>query len=247
MFEIGPSLRQARMGRGLTPQDVQKAIRIRDRYLNALEEEQWELLPGDAYAKGFLRTYADFLGLDGALYVDEFNAQFAHRHDPAFVLEAMAPSAPGRVGLLRPLVAIAAIVGVVAAVAAWQLHGSPSARQPPPATQPRPPTTATTPHLPAKKPRTATTTAAAPTSAVLLAAKGRVWLQIRAGGATGRVIYEGVLEQGASLPVSLSPRVWMRIGAPWNLEIRMGGRLVGGLPAQPANVILGPGGLSPAA
>ena len=48
MFEIGPSLREARKRRGLTSEDVQKAIRIRDRYLNALEEERWELLPGDA-------------------------------------------------------------------------------------------------------------------------------------------------------------------------------------------------------
>src|SRR2546423_1908421 len=77
MFEIGGSLREARLKRGLTPADVQKAIRIRDRYLQALEEERWEQLPGDAYVKGFLRTYADYLGLDGNLYVDEYNNRFA--------------------------------------------------------------------------------------------------------------------------------------------------------------------------
>ena len=65
------------MKRNLAPADVQKAIRIRDRYLQALEEERWELLPGDAYVKGFLRSYADFLGLDGNLYVDEYNSRFA--------------------------------------------------------------------------------------------------------------------------------------------------------------------------
>jgi cytoskeletal protein RodZ len=245
MFEIGPSLREARLGRGLTPQDVQKAIRIRDRYLNALEDERWELLPGDAYAKGFLRTYADYLGLDGNLYVDEYNAQFARQHDPAFVAEAMTPAGPARIGLLRPLVVIGTIVAAVAAVAAWQLHGSPSTRPPP--TQPRQSAPATTSHSKSKQPKTTTTTAAAPTSAVLRAAKGRVWLLIRSGSATGHVLYEGVLEQGKSLPVTLSPQVWLRIGAPWNLQIRMGGRLVGGLPAQPANMILGPHGLTPAA
>src|SRR5207248_224231 len=77
MFEIGGSLREARLKRNLTPADVQKAIRIRDRYLQALEEERWELLPGDAYVKGFLRTYADYLGLDGQLYVEEYNSRFA--------------------------------------------------------------------------------------------------------------------------------------------------------------------------
>src|SRR6187455_3693305 len=76
MFEIGGSLREARLKRNLTPADVQKAIRIRDRYLQALEEERWELLPGDAYVKGFLRTYADYLGLDGNLYVEEYNVRY---------------------------------------------------------------------------------------------------------------------------------------------------------------------------
>jgi cytoskeleton protein RodZ len=76
MFEIGGSLREARLKRELTPADVQKAIRIRDRYLQALEEERWEALPGDAYVKGFLRTYADYLGLDSDVYVDEYASRF---------------------------------------------------------------------------------------------------------------------------------------------------------------------------
>ena len=75
MFAIGDSLREARTRRGLSPADVQKGIRIRERYLTALEEEKWELLPGEAYTKGFLRTYAEFLGLDGNLYVDEYNTR----------------------------------------------------------------------------------------------------------------------------------------------------------------------------
>ena len=50
--------------------------RIPRRYLHALEDERFELLPGSAYAKGFLRVYADYLGLDGQLFVDEYNARF---------------------------------------------------------------------------------------------------------------------------------------------------------------------------
>src|SRR6201987_3543150 len=106
MFDIGGSLREARLKRGLTPADVQKAIRIRDRYLQALEEERWELLPGDAYVKGFLRTYADYLGLDGNLYVEEYNSRHAHPDDqPQLVPERFARSSTrfGGVGFLRPL------------------------------------------------------------------------------------------------------------------------------------------------
>src|SRR5436853_4242501 len=115
MFEIGGSLREARLKRGLTPADVQKSIRIRDRYLQALEEEHWELLPGDAYVKGFLRTYADFLGLDGSLYVDEYNSRYAHHDEQTLVPERFdrARKRPGRGGLLRPLVLVAAVVAVV--------------------------------------------------------------------------------------------------------------------------------------
>ena len=79
MFDIGASLREARERRGLTAEDVHRSLRIRARYLRALEDERWELLPGEAYAKGFLRGYAEFLGLDGSLCVDEFNARVALR------------------------------------------------------------------------------------------------------------------------------------------------------------------------
>src|SRR5215472_2473060 len=131
MFEIGASLREARLKRNLTPADVQKAIRIRDRYLQALEEERWELLPGDAYVKGFLRTYADFLGLDGSLYVDEYNSRYAQHDEPTLVPERFErrrrPSGSG--GVLRTVVIVAVVVAVVAAVAAWQLSGSSGDKQ----------------------------------------------------------------------------------------------------------------------
>src|SRR5947199_8930950 len=109
MFEIGGSLREARLKRGLSSADVQKAIRIRDRYLQALEEERWELLPGDAYVKGFLRTYADFLGLDGNLYIDEYNSRFAQHEEQPLAPQPTVRAESGssrRIGLLRPLVAI---------------------------------------------------------------------------------------------------------------------------------------------
>jgi cytoskeleton protein RodZ len=251
MFEIGPSLREARMRRGLSPGDVQKAIRIRDRYLSAIEDERWELLPGAAYAKGFLRTYADFLGLNGSLYIDEFNSRFPHQEDPALTASAMPPIGPARIGIVRPLLAIVAIVAAIAAVAAWQLRGSPQTKSSTngggstaaPVTHPSATavsTPATPPQRPAKRP------VATPTSAVLAATKGRVWLQVRARDASGTVLFEGMLEQGRTLPVKLAPRVWLRVGAPWNLEIRLGGHVVAGMPAHVADLILDGGGLSPA-
>jgi cytoskeletal protein RodZ len=259
MFEIGGSLREARLKRGLTPADVQKAIRIRDRYLQALEEERWELLPGDAYVKGFLRTYADYLGLDGSLYVEEYNSRFSHPEEARLVPERFAARKQvglGGIGILRPLVAIGAIVAVVAAVAAWQLSGSGSSgkggnngRNLPPTTSTGTTTGSHQHHTtPKKQHRTHTTSHAAPPGrATLVASRGSSWLWVRSGSASGPTVYEGTLLQGKTLPVNLkNGSVWIRIGDPPMIDVHLGGRIVHGLPAQVGNVLLTRSGIQPA-
>ena len=246
MFEIGRSLREARLKRNLTPADVQKAIRIRDRYLQALEEERWELLPGDAYVKGFLRTYADYLGLEGSLYVEEYNSRFSHPDEPRLVPQRFErrKTHAGGVGFLRPLVAVAVIVAIVAAVAAWQLRASPGPGQSTPPTTT--PTTTATHTTPKRKHEKKHVVAAPPSRAVVVASRGSSWLWVRSGGATGPTVYQGTLLQGRTLPVNLkNGPVWIRIGAP-NVDIRLGGKLVHGLPTQVGNVLLTRRGLKPA-
>jgi len=76
LFEIGNSLREARVRRGIEFAQAELATKIRGKYLRALEEEHFEVLPAETYVKGFLRTYAEYLGLDGQLYVDEYNSRF---------------------------------------------------------------------------------------------------------------------------------------------------------------------------
>ncbi len=61
---IGAILRERRERAGITLADVEKATRIRQRYLLALESDEWHLLPGEVVGRGFLRNYASFLGLD---------------------------------------------------------------------------------------------------------------------------------------------------------------------------------------
>src|SRR5437764_9058889 len=184
MFEIGGSLRAARLKRELTPTDVQKAIRIRDRYLQALEEERWELLPGDAYVKGFLRTYADYLGLDGNLYVEEYNSRFARPDEPQLVPVRFARTGTrfGGLGFLRPLVLVGAVVAIVAAIAAWQLSGSSSPKHSaPPTTAPTTTASHTTPKTKRKKTHEKQVSAALPRRAVVVASRGNSWLCVRSG------------------------------------------------------------------
>src|SRR6266513_3843150 len=76
MFEIGNSLREARLRQGLEFPEVEHATKVRSKYLRALEDEQFDILPAQTYIKGFLRTYAEYLGLDGQLYVDEYNSRY---------------------------------------------------------------------------------------------------------------------------------------------------------------------------
>src|SRR5919106_6109313 len=82
MFEIGSTLRQSRTRQGLELRDAERETRIRTKYLAPLEEERSDQLPAEAYAKAFLRTYADFLGLDSELFVAELHSRIVASRPP---------------------------------------------------------------------------------------------------------------------------------------------------------------------
>src|SRR5215831_5841677 len=66
MFEIGNSLREARLRQQLDFAELEQQTKIRSKYLQALEDEQFDVLPAPTYVKGFLRNYADALGLEAS-------------------------------------------------------------------------------------------------------------------------------------------------------------------------------------
>jgi Helix-turn-helix domain len=72
MPDIGATLREARMRARIDISEVEAATKIRAKYLRAIENEEWHLLPGPTFVKSFLRTYADYLGIDGRMLVDEY-------------------------------------------------------------------------------------------------------------------------------------------------------------------------------
>lgn len=238
MFAIGDSLREARNRRGLSAADVQKGIRIRERYLTALEEERWDMLPGEAYTKGFLRTYAEFLDLDGNLYIDEYNSRIAHRDEERLVPASLA--APRRTpnGVLRPLGALLVLGALVAGLAAWRLGGS--TRTPAHAGK-QSLADVSTAAAAAAQPAASKPAAATPAVlkiATLSATRGRCWLLVRTGGPKGRIVYEGILEKGQKLLYRLGPNLWVRMGRPSVLDVIAGGHTVDGLPDTPANILL---------
>src|SRR5207248_1276326 len=68
----GETLRDARMRARIDISEIEAETKIRAKYLRALENEEWDLLPGPTYVKSFLRTYADALGLDAKLLIEEY-------------------------------------------------------------------------------------------------------------------------------------------------------------------------------
>jgi transcriptional regulator with XRE-family HTH domain len=72
MPEIGETLRDARMRARIDVSEIEAKTKIRAKYLRALENEEWGLLPGPTFVKSFLRTYAQALGLDGKALVEEY-------------------------------------------------------------------------------------------------------------------------------------------------------------------------------
>jgi len=141
MSEIGPTLREARMRDGWDIAEVEERTKIRAKYLRALENEEWSLLPGPTYTKGFLRTYAEALGLDWRLLVDEYKREWEAPHEldhvPVRPTLPVDPRERGRRRLRRWIGVLALIVvAAVVVVLTGPLGSSPKAPQPPPAKEP---------------------------------------------------------------------------------------------------------------
>src|SRR6201989_2061975 len=81
MADIGATLREARMRQRIDISEIESETKIRAKYLRALENEEWDLLPGPTYVKSFLRTYADALGLDGRLLIEEYKLRHERLSD----------------------------------------------------------------------------------------------------------------------------------------------------------------------
>jgi Helix-turn-helix domain len=89
MTEIGETLRDARMRARIDVSEIEAKTKIRAKYLRALENEEWGLLPGPTFVKSFLRTYAQALGLDGKALVEEY--RLSHERPSEAALEPIVP------------------------------------------------------------------------------------------------------------------------------------------------------------
>jgi hypothetical protein len=206
MFEIGSSLREARMRQGLDFPQIEAATKIRGKYLRALEEEQFVQLPAQTYVKGFLRTYAEYLGLDGQLYVDEFNSRYVvGEEEPPIRAHRTVRTRQRR--RLQSSVLVAALVGIALVtalvIAAWK-SGSPEGQH----VVGLAPTPVTRTHKPRPN---------GPASITLIA-KRDVLLTVRKSAPTGKVLFNDTLPAGKAKHFT-TKRLWLQVGTPENLRI----------------------------
>jgi cytoskeleton protein RodZ len=239
VFEIGNSLREARLRQGLDLAEIEQATKIRSRYLRALEEEQFELLPAETYVKGFLKAYADQLGLDGDLYVEEFNSRYATDEEPVQHVRGGGGTWPPPVRLQSSAVLIAlTAIGLATAlvVVAWQFGATDEPEDipglPPAAGQGTKQRTA----VQRQRQQTKTAGASRRINLVAFAARGNCWLEVHRGSEAGPLLYEGTLLQGRSTAPFRGERLWVNVGAPSNVVIRRNGKRVqlpgSGVPRQ---------------
>jgi cytoskeleton protein RodZ len=195
---VGPVLRKARNRRRIELAEVEAATRIRIGFLRAIENEEWQTLPGGVYTRAFIRTYADFLGLDGESLVDDYRQKVegaAGERDPGAepvpVIVPVAARSSGRRGspprlawLALPALLLAAAIALPALFGGEDDGGEAS----------RPSSRTAIPDGEAQRPAKATRPASG--VAVRLSALAEVWVCLL--DAEGRPLVDGqILEGGA--------------------------------------------------
>ena len=213
VFDIGSSLRDARERQGLDFPELEERTKIRAKYLRALEDERFDILPAPTYVKGFLRAYADALGLDGQPFVDEYNSRFAIGDEDAPIrarrVPAPRPSRGGRESRLAMLTVLAIAVVTALVIAAWRFGGPEEESVPGLRTD----TVASVPP------------AARPVRVTVVATGGSTWMEVSTGAQADRLLYRGTLEQGQRKTFE-GRRLWLALAEPENVVVRRNGNRV---------------------
>jgi hypothetical protein len=224
VFEIGNSLREARLRQNVDLTDAELATKVRSKYLRALEQEQFELLPAQTYVKGFLRTYAEYLGLDGQLYVDEFNSRYVSGEDESpyrprrSSAGRRAPRRNESNAVVWTLAGIAVVTALV--IAAWRFGGGDEQQAIPDLGR----TTAASPQPAAAQPKRQ----GAWIALVLRATRGNSGVTVYRArrSISGKVLFDGTLERGGEAHRFTGARLVVQLTNPENVRATIDGKRV---------------------
>ena len=216
MFDIGSSLREARVRQNLDFPELEERTKIRPKYLRALEDERFDLLPAPTYVRGFLRSYAEALGLDPQPFVDEYSSRFTSGEEDLPLRARTVPvrrrGRDERESRIAVLTLLAIAVSTALVIAAWRFGG------PEGETVPGLATSGTS--RSAQKPRSSGTA-----RLVLRARSGSSWMEVRSGSPAGKLLYSGTLERGQRKEFT-GRSLLLALADPENVAVRLNGRRV---------------------
>jgi cytoskeleton protein RodZ len=217
MFDIGSSLREARLRQDLDFPELEERTKIRPKYLRALEDERFDLLPAPTYVRGFLRSYAESLGLDGQPFVDEYNSRFTVGEDDAPLRARRVPPPRRDRGPRESRLAVVALLAIAVAtalvIAAWRFGGPEGEKVPGLDTTNGPSSSVDT------------SRAKGTARLVVRATNGSSWMEVRAASPAGKLLYSGTLEQGQRKPFQ-GRAFQLALAEPDNVVVRLNGNLI---------------------
>jgi cytoskeleton protein RodZ len=248
VFEIGNTLREARVRRSLTLQQVEEDTKIRVKYIQAMENEEFDVMPAGTYVRGFLRTYSVYLGLDPDVILDEYRSRSGDQqprdHEPFGGSSMLGKPHSHR---RRNTLVLVAVLCVLALALFYVLGLNRAGENKSPGTQPSALGFSNTPTpTPSRSPSAIPSVAPTPTVSEVRvsAAKGPCWIEARIGGPTGAVTYAGTLPKGQT-KVFHNKTLYMTLGDPRVLRMRVNGQKVPlGKSAGPVNVLIKGGKLT---
>jgi cytoskeleton protein RodZ len=206
MADIGATLREARMRARIDIGEVEAKTKIRAKYLRAIENEEWDLLPGPVYAKSFLRTYGDYLGLDSRMLVDEFRRRYERPSDHE--LKPIATLSRERERAARgPRIPPWLVIGLVlaAVVAALYVLGNSGKQKPQPVTGTHPP------RARHGRPHHRTAPPKAKTVKLQLIPTGAVYVCV-VNGAGKKLINQQTFSPGQAVPTETGQKLLVTLG-----------------------------------
>ena len=213
MTEVSARLRAARERAGLTIEDVAAATRIRAASLEAIERGDFAALPGQFYARAFLRTYASYLGLSPQAIVGEYDAEAPRTPPspataPAWQSSARRASSQFVAAATSTGVVIALVVGLLALAVARHRSDTPASPEPGAVA-----TTGTTPAVPAgasgQSPPGAPVQAAPQALAIEIQAAAPMWVT---GAADGKRVLYRLLAPGERVSIKAQDSLAFRVG-----------------------------------
>jgi transcriptional regulator with XRE-family HTH domain len=229
VFEIGNTLREARVRRNLTLQQVEEDIKIRVKYVQAMENEDWDVMPGVTYVKGFLRTYSTYLGLDPEVIIGEFRSRgmvpSQEHHEPFGGSSVIGKPRSHRGRNTVVIVAVVCLIALAAIYLLGTMNGGDGGGEP--TTEPGALGIDSASPSPSQSPTPKATATGIPAWQKNLvkveAVDGDCWMEVRRNNSSGVVLFSGTLKKGVKKPFK-GKDIWMSLGAPGNVRLNVQGK-----------------------